>query len=293
MIIGINPSSQGFNKVGNYSEAVYTDDIAQKVARIGKENGLDIRVYWGGDCKSNLTNVGRLKQELARALRDNVELFLSFHTDSAGDKRGYTGSLLLWLTQRGKIFGETVTREACNVSGVPFYASRQRTDLLVLNTMRYCPSALIEVMNHSDPDDLRLLLDSNWRTLYANGLVKGIMKYLNIKPKEKAVEEMGLDTTIIPVRWVSEGRYIAEIPMIDGQTMNEWFVIALAEPFDGLNSAAPVGFRLGGSNGTLVGPKDVVLTGGAKYTWQHNLYGGKLTIECRLPFVCERRITTK
>jgi len=182
MLIGLNSSSQGFNVSGDWNEAVGTNDIAERVVRLGREQGLDIRSYWGGNCKTGSSNIAGLKGAINRALNDRIDLFLSFHTDSAGNKnndgRGYTGSLMLYKTAADKKFGETVVAKACSVANVPFYASRKRTDLLVLNKTTGIPSCLIEIMNHSDPDDLRLLLNENWREVYARGLVEGIKAYL-------------------------------------------------------------------------------------------------------------------
>jgi len=190
-IIALNASSQGFNVSGDWNEAVGTNDIAERVVRLGNKQGLDIRSYWGGNQKTGSGNLAGLRDAIARAKRDGVKLFLSFHTDSAGNKnndgRGYTGSLMLYRTSEGKHFGETITKKACAVANVPFYASRLRTDLMVLKN--FSTAALIEIMNHSDPDDRRLLLNPDWREQYAKGLVNGICEYLKVNYQEQDIEE--------------------------------------------------------------------------------------------------------
>ncbi len=183
VLIGINPSSQGFNQVGQYNEAIYCNDIADRVVRLGNAQGLNIKKYWGGDQKTGSANINGLRRSLCDAKTDGVTHLLSFHTDSAGNKnndgRGYTGTLMLWRTASGKEWGDVVVREASRIAQVPYYANRERTDLMVLRNFQ--TSALIEIMNHSDPDDLKLLLNDEWRELYAKGLVEGLCKYFNKK----------------------------------------------------------------------------------------------------------------
>lgn len=187
--IALLPSYQFFNVVRDArGEIVYREGetclkIAEKVKAVADTIGIDVRIYEvDRPIKTNTDNINAIKSAVAKAKSDGVTHLLSFHTDSAGDKdndgRGYTGSLALYSTAKGKEWGDQIAKTAAEMAGIPFYASRKRTNLLLLNGTSTIPSTIIEVANHSDPQDLERLQDETWLELYAIGLIKGIRLYL-------------------------------------------------------------------------------------------------------------------
>ena len=108
-----------------------------------------------------------------------ADYLVALHTDSAGDKRGYTGSLSCHLPEddAGKLLGAAIQNRLARDLGWPNAGTRARSDLYVLNGFPQ-PSTLVEVANHSDPDDCGFLLDNLGR--FAESIAGGVTDYLGI-----------------------------------------------------------------------------------------------------------------
>jgi len=121
------------------------------------------------------------------------DLVVAFHTDSAGnqdnDGRGYTGSVLCFkgADQAGRKLGWTILNRMLTDFGWVIHREEDRSELYMFN-INDTPACLLELGNHSDPDDCKFMLANLDK--FADSIAWGIFEYLGINPrKDTATEE--------------------------------------------------------------------------------------------------------
>lgn len=112
---------------------------------------------------------------------------IAFHTDSAGDARGYTGSLLCYGdNQEGHRLGTIIQTRMLTDFGWPSNGGRDYQDKLYMMGLG-TPSCLLEIANHSDPDDCAFILGNLDK--FADSIAWGIFEFLGINPRKDTQED--------------------------------------------------------------------------------------------------------
>lgn len=121
------------------------------------------------------------------------DLVIAFHTDSAGnqdnDGRGYTGSLLCYKggDEAGRRAGWLIMQRMLTDCGWPIAGERDYTGKLYMFGINSTPCCLLELGNHSDPDDCKFMLANLDK--FADSIAWGIFEYLGINPRKDDKQE--------------------------------------------------------------------------------------------------------
>jgi len=177
-LVALNASTQGYNGspyIAGYSEARRMNDLMLKVNHYAQGKFRTLMCPWRQAMNYNY-NVSLIYEGIRAANQNKADFLISFHSDAAGDPPGYTGSLVLYMSQKGKNFGDLIVRPTCEQMNIPYKGSRQKSFLILRKTAM--PAIIVEVLNHVDPDDCRLLVDDHWLDQYAQKLVDSIAAYL-------------------------------------------------------------------------------------------------------------------
>jgi hypothetical protein len=190
--VAIVPSTQFHNqyccanviegqKMGEYGRRV-TDLINQFGAP-----GIQAKCFWnqpsGGDDYVGNTDA---------ATAWGADYLVSFHTDSAGDQdndgRGYTGSLLCYSSAdpEGRRLGQRIQSRMTTDFRWPIAGEQDRKGTLYVLDDFSGPSCLVELGNHSDPQDCRALIDQAEQ--FCQAIAWGIFNYLGTEPKRPGAQ---------------------------------------------------------------------------------------------------------
>ena len=128
---------------------------------------------------------------------------VSFHTDAAGDKnndgRGYTGSMLCYSRHdpEGRRLGETIQKRMKDDFNWPIAGEQERGGTLYVLDGLPQPSLLLELGNHSDPEDCQALL--NQQDDFCTAIAWGIFNHFGVNPKPTKSMEGEDDMRIIAI----------------------------------------------------------------------------------------------
>lgn len=120
------------------------------------------------------------------------DLVVAFHTDSAGnqdnDGRGYTGSVLCFkgADQKGRRLGWAILNRMLTDFGWVIHREEDRSELYMFR-INDTPACLLELGNHSDPDDCRFMLANLDK--FADSIAWGIFEHLGINPRKDTKQE--------------------------------------------------------------------------------------------------------
>lgn len=246
--IAIEPSMQSHNQ---YCCAPVVE--SQEMQKIGsmvvtllnQMPGLEARLFWSAD---DGAWVGLADQGAAWA-----DYVVAFHTDSAGDKRGYTGSLLCYGDDnRGRLLGQRILQEMTQEFQWPFYGEQYRqNDLHILNL--WTPSCLLEMANHSDPDDCQFILNNPDK--FATAIANGISKYMGLGSINTGGNDVDVEITPMIERTSNNDGIRRFTMFIDESIEDEWVCLGLPTYAE---EAMLVEIYYLDDNGKHIGPDEVV-----------------------------------
>ena len=144
--------------------------------------GLQAKLFWngpdGGDNYRGQVDAAKLW----------CNYLVSFHTDAAGnqdnDGRGYTGSMLCYSRHdpEGRRLGQSIQKRMKDDFNWPIAGEQERGGTLYVLDGLPQPSLLLEIGNHSDPEDCAALLSQ--QDDFCTAIAWGIFDHLGIKAKE-------------------------------------------------------------------------------------------------------------
>jgi N-acetylmuramoyl-L-alanine amidase len=116
------------------------------------------------------------------ARNNNTDLFISIHMDSIGNNSQARGFTVFYFNEFSKAFGE-----AMNDSLEPAYRRLSggkkgrgvRWNYFTVMNLHDCPALLLECGFMSNPDELELLMSSEYKDGFTQAMVEGIISYLN------------------------------------------------------------------------------------------------------------------
>lgn len=224
MKIAINPSTQFHNPyccsndVEGYVMGTLGNILIDVLNRYGAPS-IQARLFWNGPEGGD-----NYAGQVAAATAWDADLLVSFHTDSAGDKRGYTGSLLCYskYDDTGRALGWAMMNQMKNDFNWPISGESERSGTLCVLDSFANPSCLLEVGNHSDPDDCRFMLDNLGK--FAESIAWGIFAHAGINPKRPRaiIKQPEVDMSVYwPVPYkVSDNLW--SVPWMDGGLASFW-----------------------------------------------------------------------
>jgi N-acetylmuramoyl-L-alanine amidase len=172
----IGCSSQGYNIANGWTEAVGTNEIKLQVISDLEEMGIPVlsAPYRNARTQKENDTYG-LKERADYANEHKADIYIELHTDSARDFEGVTGTMGVYYDSDDKDLAQFFVERTARAMGLkerPLFL--KKCYVLTKTTM---PACIIEILNHSDPDDALLLKDTAWQKKYAGALAEAIKEY--------------------------------------------------------------------------------------------------------------------
>lgn len=172
----IGCSSQGYNIANGWNEAEGTDWIKKLVVKDLEEMGIRTLVAPSRVAKTQKENdTFGLRERAAYANDHNADIYIELHTDSAEDLEGVTGTMGVYYDEDDLELTDFLVKKAgaaMNLRVKPLFLKK-----CYVLTRTKMPGCIVEILNHSDPDDAQLLKDPAWREKYAHALAEAIAEY--------------------------------------------------------------------------------------------------------------------
>ncbi|MGB9840628.1 N-acetylmuramoyl-L-alanine amidase [Thermovenabulum sp.] len=172
--IVIDPGHGGSDPGAVYQGVYEKDinlDIALRLKKVLEDNGAKVLMTRESDIYVNLYARAGMANEI------NADLFVSIHCNSSLNPQTSGVQTLYFPTMEKKRFAEVIQKSMVEALGITDLGIVERTALVVIRETNM-PSCIIEVAFMSNPKDLSLLMDPNFRQKAAEGIFKGILRFL-------------------------------------------------------------------------------------------------------------------
>lgn len=178
MIIFLDPGHGGndHGAVGptGLMEKNVTLNIAMKVREILKNHGIDARLTRGDDSRIELLERVRM------ANQSNADYFVSIHINSASSPTATgTETYAYPYSTKGMELSKNIQRNLVKEIGLADRGVKAANFYVLRETKM--PAALAEVAFINNPQEEKLLRDSNFLSKAALGIAKGILEYVGIE----------------------------------------------------------------------------------------------------------------
>ncbi|MCU0523400.1 MAG: N-acetylmuramoyl-L-alanine amidase [Elainella sp. Prado103] len=164
---GADPGAVG---IGGIHEADIVLDIASEVAAQLNEAGLQAVLTRQDDREIDLEP----RVSLAESL--NADLFVSIHANAISLSRPDVNGIETYYYDSGSALAASIHNSLVNATGMNDRGTRQARFYVLTRTSM--PAVLVEVGFVTGQEDVVKLRDSNARRQIANGIVQGILRYV-------------------------------------------------------------------------------------------------------------------
>ncbi len=179
---GHGPDTVNGSPDGLYKEREFTWDMALRLRRLLKEQGIRVILTRSENEKPSLT---------ARALLSNdagSDLFVSIHSNAAGNGWSDPSGVLIYTSAAG----ETAPRNRAardilarmRLDGIRIWGSGLAHERFTVLTETAAPAVLIEYGFHTNRDEVLLLRDRAYRERLAAATVQGICDFFGLPYRE-------------------------------------------------------------------------------------------------------------
>lgn len=171
--IVIDPGHGGSDPGAVYQGVYEKDlnlDIALRLKKILEDNGARVLMTRESDVYVNLYARAGMANEI------KADIFISIHNNSSPNPATSGVQTLYFPTPEKKKLAELIQKSMVQSLNIPDLGIIERTGIVVIRET-VMPSCLVEVAFMSNPKDLSLLLDENFRQKAAEGVFKGILNY--------------------------------------------------------------------------------------------------------------------
>lgn len=173
-VVCIGCSSQGFNEAHGWNEAQGTRQILERLGASLKKLGVAHRMAPSACASTDKGNKAAIR-ERARFVNDLPALcYIELHTDAAA--ASVTGTMNVWYKQDGAALGDFLIARTSAAMKLHLRPRFFKEVFVLKNT--HVPACIVEILNHTNPDDVALLRDPAWQQRYADALAEAIAAYV-------------------------------------------------------------------------------------------------------------------
>ena len=174
-LVCIGCSSQGFNEAHGWNEAQGTRQILERLGASLAKRGVPYRMAPCAGPTSDSGNRAAIR-ERTRFVNDLPALcYVELHTDAAAPH--VTGTMSVWYREDGAALGDFLVSRTATAVGVKV-RPRFYKEVYVLKNTRV-PACIVEVLNHTNPDNVALLRDPAWQQRFADALADAIAAWIH------------------------------------------------------------------------------------------------------------------
>lgn len=164
---GSDPGAVG---IGNIHEADVVLEIAQKVASILEQQGVQTIMTRTSDVDVEL------EPRVAMAEQANASLFVSIHANAIDMSRPEVNGTSTYYFSSGESLAQVVQDSIVQGLGVQDRGIHSARFYVLRKTSM--PAILVETAFVTGAEDAKNLADSNWRTQMAEAIAKGVLQYM-------------------------------------------------------------------------------------------------------------------